>query len=159
MLAAVIAVVILPAIPVHNVKDFLLRSSARASREYNWYLDEFCESVEEKLPDSPCRLYVIVQESDGYYYWALRYLLMPNIVNEGVWSISSDGQPLYEGDIWTEKKTSEEWKSELDGYDFVVLLRTNDQFKKDYADLFSNPFIADGLYRIEHQTQLLEFVS
>ncbi len=159
VLAAVIAVVIFPAIPVHNVKDFLLRSSARASREYNWYLDEFCESVEEKLPDSPCRLYVIVQESDGYYYWALRYLLMPNIVNEGVWSISSDGQPLYEGDIWTEKKTSEEWKSELDGYDFVVLLRTNDQFKKDYADLFSNPFIADGLYRIEHQTQLLEFVS
>ncbi len=114
--------------------------------------------MEEKLPDSRCRLYVIVQESDGYYYWALRYLLMPNLVNEGVWSISSNGQPLYEGDIWTEKKTLEEWKNELDGYDFVVLLRTNDQFKNDYAELFCDRFITDGLYRVDHQTELLEFV-
>ncbi len=43
VMVAMIALVILPAIPVNNVKVFLLRSSVRASQEYNWYLDEFCE--------------------------------------------------------------------------------------------------------------------
>ena len=111
------------------------------------------------MQEPPYKLYIIAQESAGYSYWALRYTLKPNTVNEGAWSISPGGAPLYEGDSFTKKKSPEEWKDELQNYDFVVLFEITSAFKTDYGDLFARRyFIHRGLYKINHETHLLEAV-
>ena len=113
-----------------------------------------------ELQKSPCKIYIVAQKSNGYIYWALRYTLKPNTVNENAWSISPDGSPLYDGDICTKKKSPEEWKKELAGYDYVLLYKITNEFKKDYFDLFGHKFfINPGLYRLNHDSSLLEPVQ
>ena len=154
-----ILTLILPAFPKDRITAFLTRSSVRDSVESRKAYDNFSEEVIEKLQEPPYKLYIIAQESTGYSYWALRYTLKPNTVNEGAWSISPGGAPLYEGDSFTKKKSPEEWKDELQNYDFVVLFEITSAFKTDYGDLSARRyFIHRGLYKINHETHLLEAV-
>ena len=158
--AAAIGLVIaflLPAFPGENIKDFLTRASVHKSVEYRRGLDSYTERIVEKLQSPPSTIYIIAQKSDGYIYWALRYNLKPNTVNEKAWSISPDGSPLYEGDSYTKKKSPEDWKKELNGYDYVILYEITEAFKDNYSDLFDQRyFIYPGLYKVNHVTQLLE---
>lgn len=87
-----------------------------------------------RLAPAHQKVYVVHQGSDGFPFHLLRYELTPRPTNHAAWSL---GQPRHAGDVWTEDLTPEQWAGRLaQGYDFVLLARTDRDFWRRYAPLF-----------------------
>lgn len=110
--------------------------------------------------DGNDRIYIIAQEDKGIFKWVLKFNIRPNQINEEWnWSI---GQPFYEGDIWTETKTAEEWRKELIAdYDYVALCLVNDYFYENFSELFADPdtINENELYKVDKNSGMLYLVE
>lgn len=111
------------------------------------------DSVKKYLPlftKGRDKIYIIAQSSDGHAYWRLRYNFTPIDTSPNrTWSIGSG--PLYEGDIWSQTKTEEEWASELAGYTYVYIDAEDDVFVKNFGNLFEDrsQIKNTALYKVE----------
>ena len=101
------------------------------------------------------RVYIIRQDSSGYPYWLARFELLPRPVNKSCWAISV--APA-EADMYTCRRSVEEWRAELTSYDYALFVHTNEAFERDYAGMFDARINTIGtLYRVrieEGQTSL-----
>ena len=95
------------------------------------------------------RVYFVSIADIGYDYWVARYSITPVHINDNLtWSI---GEPYYEGDIWTQNISADEWSEQLfDNYTYVYIFKTNDVFNQNYGQFFENGVIqTDALYSID----------
>lgn len=142
--------------PMENVYRYLSHSTVRHSMSVRLRYDALTTEIMNITPQGS-KVYLISQESQGFDYWVLRFNIRPNSVNDSGWSI---GEAFYEGDIWTEKRTSQGWKEELlnGGYDYVALYKINDYFLNNFSCLFQTPETIEpnSLYRINKEIGLLE---
>lgn len=110
------------------------------------------EAIEKQLYGQSKKIYFISQGDSGYDYWAAKYILRPQSINDATdgWSIAYS--PLYRGDIWSVYKPCGDWEKELkDHYDYVFLYQLDDSFTENYSSLFrhQNEIHESSLYRIE----------
>lgn len=112
----------------------------------------------EKQTEVGANVYLIVQESAGYEFHVMKYLLLDRDFNSGEWSI---GEPCWEGDIWAVKKDADEWMNDLcENYDYVILYNINEYFRENYSHLFKDEKVCKkALYRVNKSNQTLEFVG
>jgi hypothetical protein len=107
------------------------------------------------------KVYLIIQQTNGYEYWTFRYYLHPISSNGNfTWSI---GTTTYEGDIWTLSIDANEWSDTLigEGYKYVYIMNMNDTFINEFGNLFKDPSsISNGkiysVQRIAGGVQLIE---
>lgn len=124
-------------------------ASVQNKEPYNELIDKIME-----VCDGDDVIYLIAQQDSGYHRWIIRFSVRPNRI-EGSYSI---GEPFYDGDIWTEEKTAEEWQQELiENYDYVALYSLNDYFYENFSEVFADPdsIYEDGVYRVDKESGLL----
>lgn len=104
------------------------------------------------------RIYIITQESNGFENWILRYELRTRKINKDGYSI---GESFYEGDVYTTEISPQEWMHKLcEQYDYVALYQINNYFVEHYGDLFGEAgVVTNGVYRVNRESQTLEFVE
>jgi hypothetical protein len=73
---------------------------------------------------------------------------MENETNSDSWSI---GAKADENDVWTVEKSASEWAKELADYDYVVVLRSSDNFTEKFGELFENQaeLIDDAVFAVD----------
>ena len=103
---------------------------------------EAADIIKKELKNKKARIYFIVQNSNGYEYWVLRYSAHENLsgINTSYekWSWSL-GKPYYKEDIWTKNISSNKWMNELlKNYDYVFLYKIDENFVAKYGNLFDN---------------------
>lgn len=144
--------------PLQSVRSFLSRSSVEGSVRMREPYDAFADFVMSRT-EADARIYFVAQESSGYEYWVMRYLLRPHTLNANfTWSL---GTPFHEGDLWTREITVEEWMEELlQEYDYVILYLTNLYFCENFYEAFSDlGGIEDmTLLKVNRETGLLDAV-
>lgn len=111
--------------------------------------------------DENDKVYIISQNTTGFDYWVLKYSLRPNEINKpNTWSI---GEKYGAEDIWTAEYTKEEWMELLikDNYDYVYIYKCDDQFIKQYSELFIDDknINSQKLFKVVKDTKQLELVK
>lgn len=102
--------------------------------------------------ESSNKIWVIYQNTNGWECMMVRYDIVPRRMNGGGgnWSLGDKYGP---GDVWTTNLSKEEWSSQLldEGYDYVYLAQTDDNFWSHYSELFKDPIGAKShkLFRVE----------
>ena len=162
---------ILLVLPVEGVRSFITRSSVTESIQNRAPYESLSAKLKEITQGERKRVYIISQQTTGYDFYVLRYSIRPCTTNSDyplmkygeygeiygyAWSLSMTG-PLYEGDMWTWQRTPEQWKAELQDFDYVMIYHTDETFIRNYASVFADAAqIADGqIYEVDHQTGLL----
>lgn len=139
--------------PVGFISDFLHGDYRRVSFEARKIFSPI-ESLAISKTDGNDKICIISQEDWGGNQNIYRYLLYPRYVG-GVFSL---GTPFYEGDVYSEEISSDEWMSILiEDYDYVGLHHINDYFVNNYADCFSDSSrITDGtLWLVDKNKEIL----
>lgn len=109
------------------------------------------------------RICLILQNTSGYDYFMIKYLLFPRYA-DSVGSFSL-GIPYGTDDYYTKLLSVEEWKEGLlsQGFTYVYLYKSDDQFYKRFGSLFKDlDDVRDNkLFRVldSSQTYLLEAVD
>ncbi|MBP3420745.1 MAG: hypothetical protein J6K37_00570 [Lachnospiraceae bacterium] len=83
------------------------------------------------------KIYLIDQGSSGFSHVLGGYVATPLCFSPGYgWSL---GEPLYEGDIWTQNYSLEEWKDILskENYTYLYIHHMDNQFIEKYGDAFA----------------------
>ena len=99
------------------------------------------------------KVYIISIADKGTDLLAAHYILTPNDTNEnfnidtGVsWSL---GKPYYEGDIWTEDISPENFRKRLlDKYTYLFVYHHSEEFKEIYGELFIDEIEEKALYKV-----------
>ncbi|MBR6568988.1 MAG: DUF4173 domain-containing protein [Clostridia bacterium] len=144
-------------LPVGPVRSFADRSSVTDALAVRAEYEDIASEMLEIAQNHNEHVYLVSQRSSGFDYWVLKYSIRPCTVNDNfTWSLTTSG-PLYEGDVWSSQKTAEQWQTELDAYDYVLLYRIDETFVQDYASLFADEqtIAEQTIYAIDHQTGLL----
>jgi hypothetical protein len=99
------------------------------------------------IPEA-ARVYIIWSGSNGYEYWMTRFELIPRAVNHFCWAVALEPA---EDDLYTCRKSVDQWSKELEQFDFVLLAHRNERFEKQYMSLFAPPVGDAGgsLFKIE----------
>jgi hypothetical protein len=134
--------------------------AARACYEYG-------EEVAQLL-SSDDKVYIISQESDGYDYFVLRYILSPvhtqvRLDNQGWKDVSWYlGEPRGVNDDRRRNITPEDWVQYLmdEDFDYVLLYHVDEQFISEYSSAFEGDEIGDNrLYYVDRtKGKLTEYV-
>ena len=92
-------------------------------------------------------VWIIAQHTAGFEYYVLRYEMIDARFGTVSWSI---GSPNGEGDVWTDSdQTAQTWANELNGYDYVVLYSTSENFYTEFASLFIDGIIhTNSIYKV-----------
>ena len=153
LLLAMIAILL----PPQETKAFITRTSVNQSIEARYLVDQFSAEVMEACGYEDKRIYPIVQGSNGYHYYLFKFTAKPCSLSSGI-SLSANG-PLYEGDIWTVQKTADQWKQELETYDYVMVYHPDDTFIETYGSLFEDPSTLGDrtLYQVDHASGSLVY--
>ena len=90
-------------------------------------------------------VYIVVRGDNGDYLRHQEYYCGPRTIGGG-----SIGPVMYDGDIWSEDMTVDEFIEDLEGYDYIYFSDVDDVFESKYSDAFEDPtLISDGvIYRI-----------
>lgn len=144
--------VVLLLAPMSIVKAYLTRETVAYSYEFRRDYDRYCMEA-EKL-GLKGNGWLITQHYQGAYY-KLKCLLKPFQVQRGLFSfrdVQLDGsQPDFD-------VKPEEWMDQLcEGYDYVLLYKTDDYFSEHYGYLFEEPEeIADRtFFVVDRENRLL----
>ena len=156
-----VAVCILAAFLFTNGETFLHYLDRAYIRETGYIQGKVSSIVSPmlSLADGEAKdVWIISQGSDGFDYWMIRYGIRPcnGAVNVG-WSLTASPEALYAGDRWTVQISAESWQEALKDFDYVLIYKTNDSFREEYASLFENPEGIDSkqIYAVNHETGLL----
>lgn len=110
-----------------NINDTQIQRSA-----YYEFSKQLLENVENDE-----KVYFIATNTTGYEYYVAKYEATPVKLNSYGWSLSNE--PYYEGDVWTQMVTAEDWKQQLlYEYDYVYLYNIDEKFIENYGTLFYN---------------------
>ena len=155
--ALAIGVLIVVIAPTGIAYGHVIRETVQSSVGIRWEYNVITDKV-ERLTESTDKIYVIAEGNNGFDKWVLKHSFRPRKINANEWSI---GESFYDDDVWTVSKTAGEWMDELcDEYDYVVLYKINDYFIENYGELFGNgQIVNNGVYRVNKQSQTLEFVE
>lgn len=121
--------------------------------------DTASQNIKNAIGERDAKIYLIVQESTGYETWFMRYTLRPYKTNDGfTWSVGEE--PFYDGDVWTQIITPEDWEAEvLDGYDYVYLFYVNDYFRETYSDFFCGDIEEQTLYAVDKSAGVCRIID
>ena len=124
---------------------------------------EAASSIHNKInTNKKYKFYIIVQNSEGYEKWVLRYEIRDILkkINEGFnWSL---GEKYGDNDIWTLDISKDEFINILidENYDYLFLYRIDEKFIDRYENLFDSENIESGqLYKVNKEKRVLEFVN
>lgn len=139
-------------LPPEQTLAFLNRSSVAASVEKREKYTAVAETLHAARGDSPARVYVAAPGDNGWNYYTLHFLLTP--CETGGWwpktdKASEDGQRL---------RTAEAWREELMTYDYVLVYRTDADFRNSYGALFeggAKAVKAKTVWRVDRERGLL----
>lgn len=140
--------------PVRTMLEWIYGTKVRASHNIR---SEFTEIVNKTMDctNGDDEVWFIAQETTGFERLVFKFCIRPNI-NNAYWSI---GTAFFDGDIWTEEKTAEQWQRELvDNYDYVALYKLNDYFYDEFSCVFENPndINENCVYKVNKTSGLLE---
>lgn len=101
------------------------------------------------------RAYFICSNSTGYSEYIFRNTICPVVSDHASWNLVLSEEVLEEQYELYESRgdednvihflSVEEWKTELNGYEYVVVFHANELFRQSYAEVFENPEeIGDG---------------
>lgn len=146
---------VLVLLPPQELNDFVTRSTVRQAADSRMLVDQFSDKVMKECDYENKRIYPIVQGSNGFDYFRFKFTIKPSSLSSAI-SLSDSG-PLYEGDIWTVQKTVEQWKQELESYDYVMVQHPDALFIETYGELFEDPSTLGDrtLYKVDHDSGLL----
>ena len=140
-------ILVLVLLSFNDIRAFFARDIATNSLRLRRPYDKLAEFVLYELKESGTaddeKIFFISQETSGYDRHVLNYALRPYRLS-GIWSI---GQPFYEGDIWTQAMSLDEWKHELEAYSYILLWQINPYFTETYGELFEDEIVPQALYR------------
>lgn len=117
------------------IRTFTIVSDAKTNR------DKYLNAVHyiDKHVTKDEKIYVVVQNSDGFEYWNLRFLLRPRQINDFyfTWSI---GSKYNDQDIWTLDINSDDWIETLhkDNFDYVYIYKCDEKFSSEFGSLFES---------------------
>ncbi len=150
--AALSLSVILMLSPMSIVKSYLTRETVAYSYEFRRDYDRYCMAAEKLGLEG--NGWLITQRYQGAYY-KLKCLLKPFQVQRGLFSFRDipidDSQPDFD-------VKPEDWMDQLcEGYDYVLLYKTDDYFREHYGYLFEEPEeIADRtFFVVDREKRLL----
>ena len=138
-----------------TVYEYMTRTSISPSIEARIAYTQAAEKVRRAAGDEAARVYVVAQGGEGYERLILRYELRPLAIG-GSGSFAADG--------WLDglqkeatQKSPDQWREELEDFDYVLCYMLDASFREDYAALFADPdTIAErSVYRVDHETRLL----
>ena len=103
--------------------------------------------------DENASVYIVVRGDNGDYLRHQEYYCGPRKIGGG-----SIGPVMYDGDIWSEDLTLEEFIEDLEGYDYIYFSDVDDVFVMKYADAFEDPtLISDGvIYKLVEIDQTVQ---
>lgn len=142
-------------VPMQNLYSLCTRTSIQQALDIREQYNTVCNKVAQCC-DGNDNIYIISQEDSGFDYWVIRYSIRPNISNDNfTWSI---GKAFYDGDIFSQELSADQWMDELVAhYDYVLLYKLNDYFYQNFSSLFDNPEDIDvnAIYYIDKESRLL----
>lgn len=137
-----------------SVNKYLSREDARSSESFeNNYknitstLWAYC-TVED-------RVYFLSIGDMGIDHLVAEFKAYPYQIVDAPWSV---GGPYFEGDIWSDSITSDEWMDKLvESYDYVYIHKVKDGFVEEYTELFEDDscVTAGALFRIDKENRIL----
>lgn len=137
-----------------SVNKYLSREDARNSESFeNNYknltstLWAYC-SVED-------RVYFLSIGDMGIDHLVAEFKAYPYKIVDAPWSL---GGPYFEGDIWSDSISSDEWMDKLvESYDYVYIHKVKDGFVEEYAELFEDETCVTpgGLYKVDKENRML----
>ena len=108
-----------------------------------------------KLDARTDRIFVIIQNTDGYGYWVIRYLVTPIAIEPNFsWSL---GAKYNNNDQWTKDLSLAQWKEQLTSeYTYVYLFNIDDAFIDRYGSLFEkrSDITNKSMFRIDKTSSL-----
>lgn len=119
--------------------------------------DMMSDKVHNTIGDNDANIYVIAQETGNMETYISRFLFRPYTIS----GQSSIGEaPFYDGDVWTEIISPEDWKARvLSDYDYVVIYTVNDYFVETYSDFFENNLQEYSLYEVDKTDGICRIVA
>lgn len=148
----VLVLAVLLTLPIQEFVDFLGGTAKQKSADFRAAYDLLARQIEWTCGDD-ANILLIAQESKGSEYYIERYLVRPNRIF-GPWSI---GKKFYTGDTHSKKMSKKELQQKLkEEYDYVVLYKTNDYFRKHYKSLFLEGIYDQNIYKVDKSTGKLE---
>lgn len=145
-------------LPWKPILQFAGRDTVTASMSTRAPYEVLIQKIMD-ISNNGSTVYLISQENNGFDHWIIRYNVRPNYIpHSWGWSL---GPPFYDGDIWSNNKSPEQWRNELIAdYDYVALYRLNDFFLETYSVLFEDPsqIEENAVYRVDKETELLQKV-
>ena len=145
-------------IPPVELYRYISRESIISDNEVQMQYQEIVSKMNALSGGHKKAVWVIAQESNGREIQPIRYGIRPCETQTGfTWSLSAEESALYDGDIWTCQISAEQWKKELKNYDYVMIWKDGESFRKDYGQLFENPnsIGSEKIYRVDHERNLL----
>lgn len=146
-------------IPINSVKAYTVdlndikQTKAKERKKYE-NMEEFADFMDWEKD----KVYLIEQKSHGFSTVVGRYNATP--VRLG--GAASLGTPYYDGDVWTQNYTLQEWEEELrqGGYSYVYILYRDEQFMENYCGLFEDPAQIKNraLYQVEETEEGIRLV-
>ena len=117
----------------------------------------------QEAGDCPARVFYIIQDDRGGYFYSIHYLLRPNTsIPFGEWFLGPSPGTAWSGLLDDRLLSPEEWLRELqENYDYLYLMHIDDYFLTHYSDLFDadSPPVEKGLYRVGEQLSFLKTVA
>lgn len=90
------------------------------------------------LLDPGARVYIVWQQTNGFQFHLTAYELSPRMTNTWCWTL---GEKYHPQDAWTCPLSVEEFARQINEYDYLLIMRGDQQFWQTYQSLFtlSNP--------------------
>lgn len=156
LICAVLLYCLLMVIPTKQLFEFAYGDYVEKSAAVRKPYGTLTAKILEETPEGS-KVYLVAQETTGMDYWAMRFSIRPNTMNENYsWSI---GEPFFDGDVWTRSMTPQQWQESLVcDYDYVALYRINDYFVEHFDEVFANPEDIENntVFAVNKETGLLE---
>jgi len=132
-----------------NLKTLATRYHIQESRntQASYNIKELANEI---IPED-AKVYIVSQQDSGLDYWVLRYELYPRSVNAPfTWAF---GDP----DTWTIAMTAQQWKEELETYDYVILFNADKYIFENMSACFAEgtDILSQTIYRVDKSTGLL----
>ncbi len=146
--------------PMHNVFDFLEQDCVRDAIEIRVPYENLKEQISQNCTGNS-KIAFISQANAGFDFWVSKFNARPNeLVRLSGWSSWSLGPAFFEGDIWSEDLSLEEFQKDVSEQDieFLAIYQTNSYFNETYAPLFENPndIAGNTLFRYNKEKELFE---
>ena len=118
-------------------KNFIIFESIFKSNRFRSERDEPKQLVNSILNSvsKDSKVWIIWQNSKGFPLIVCRYELMPIKIINAPWTL---GTKYFEGDVWTQNLSKEDFQNYLRQAEYVALGNIDDKFKSIYFEFFKD---------------------